>query len=353
MKRLPFEAEAFFEEGRESFIREALRLSSSYISNEEPFEQAILGYYDSLYSDTTPCPSALLDSLDGKEFLQETIFVKLGWYLVSKSKNEPWLDVLVKAWDERIKNEFAPKDAKCGPQATPLKENGNFFSHDHIISNFSRIQKEGMSLIFLNLYMGVPIRGEATVLRVDGDEVTFRTNPLQELAIMHDNKAYILQNNVLSKPVKADVVYSNISQNEITLRNFVYLLNLPASMRETTRVHPRRTTPVVIVDMQNRIGVEGIMFDISTGGLGVLSKNNDGIVEGAKIDIFFDLKEEKVSIETEGEILDVIEYEDAYRFCIRFLPKDPNMQEAINNYVQTREKETIKALSKELEEYTK
>jgi len=56
-------------------------------------------------------------------------------------------------------------------------------------------------------------------------------------------------------------------------------------------------------------------------------------------------------VETEAEILDVIEYEDAYRFCMHFLPKDALIHEAIIEYVHERETEAIEKLKKQLEEY--
>lgn len=354
MTRLPTEAEAFFEIQREGFYLEALRLVNEDYppKDEEAFIQAVLSYYDSLYLDIEPQAEDLLHEVDGKCSRVEKLLMALGWYLVARMNGDGWVNDFIFSWQERVHLCKEPTASKKPNHAISFGESAGFFVHNHIVSLFSKIQDENEKVYFLNLYMGVPIRFEASVIRIEEDEVTFRTSPLQEMAMMNDNQAYIMQNGILSKPVKAEVVYCNIPQNEVTLRNFVYMFNMPAAMRDSARVHPSRATPVILVDLEKRVGVEGIMFDISTGGLGVLSKTNEGLVPGSHVRVFFDLKEgDSVSVETEAEVLDVIEYEDAYRFCMRFLPKDALMHEAIINYVKTRETEAIEVLKSQLEAY--
>jgi hypothetical protein len=349
MTRLPTEAEAFFEIQHEGFYIEALRLVKEEFppKDEEAFIQALLSFYDSLYLDVSPQTSGLLSALGEKHSRIEMLLMALGWYLADLAKAEFWLEDFIKAWQECIGLCKEPTPIKKSINTISFGESAGFFVHNHIVSLFSKIQEENEKIHFLNLYLGVPIRFEASIVRIEDDEVTFRTSPLQEMAMKNDNQAYIMQNSILNKPVKAEVVYCNISQNEVTLRNFVYMFNMPAAMRDSARVHPRTATPVVLVDLEKRVGVEGIMFDISTGGLGVLGKSNDGLIPGSHVRVFFDLKDdENVSVETEAEVLDVIEYEDAYRFCMRFLPKEASMHEAIIKYVREREAEAIEKLKK-------
>ncbi len=355
MIRLPAKAEAFFETHREEFYLEALRLVKEDYppKDEEIFIQSILSYYDSLYLDVEARYNDLLHSLNKKDAQVELLLMALGWYLNLKVENEDWKKDFLEAWQERIRLPKEPKET-INVLKTPISfgESSGFFVHNHIVSLFSKIKEDNEKVVFLNLYMGVPIKYEASIIRIENDEVTFRTSPLQEIAMINDNQAYIMENGILSRPVKAEVVYCDIPKNEVTLKNFTYMFNMPASMRDSARVHPRSATPVILVDMDRKKSVEGIMFDISTGGLGVLSKTNDGLKIGSLVHVFFDLKDEvTVSVETDAKIVDIIEYDDAHRFCMRFMPRDSNMHEAIIKYVRKREVEAIEELKNQLEEY--
>lgn len=354
MIRLPLGAEAFFEIQREGFYLEALRLRDEDFSssNEEAFIQAVLSFYDSMYLDIDPESISLLNLCRNEYSRAKILLMALGWHVVTHAQNEPWLEHFIQGWNERIKLCQETTLLKKTQNSVSFGENAGFFVHNHIISLFLKIQENNEKVVFLNLYMGVPIRFEASIIRIDEEEVTFRTSPLQEMAMKHDNQAYIMQGGALSKPIKAEIVYCNIPQNEVTLKNFTYMFNMPAAMRDSARVHPRNATPVVLVDLANKAGVEGIMFDISTGGLGVLCRTNEGLEPNSRVRVFFDLKDkESVSVETEAEVLEVIEYEDAYRFCMRFLPKETPVHEAIIDFVHKRESEAIDKLKKQLEEY--
>jgi len=344
------EVKSFFESQKESFLEHCFDVLAHERTPE--ITEGLLGFYEAIYLPVVPSGEKLLGSLS---VVEASLVLARGWlYLINQAKYEPWVIELIQTLSssrfhvDANETSVAPLHVK----SFSFGEEAGFFIHNNILDVFTGIYNKNATITFLNLYEGVPIASEATVVEVGEDEVVFRMDPLQELAMKNDNKAYILQNEFFNKPVKADIVVCNIPKHEVTLKNFMYLLNMPAAMRDSARVHPRKATPAVLVDLEKRVGVEGIMFDISTGGLGVLSKTNEGIVAGAHVRVFLDLKEdENVSVETEAEVLDVIEYEDAYRFCMRFLPKDALMHEAVVKYVRERENEAIGKLKKQLKEY--
>lgn len=222
-----------------------------------------------------------------------------------------------------------------------------------IIENFQQIKNEGKRVQFLNLYQGVPISCEGDIISIDGESVTFQTERLQEIAMKLDGQAFIIKNDYFTKHIKADIVYSNFMTNTVTLNNFIYLLNMPALQRESVRVHPDIVATVYLHQFGG-CETSGRLYDLSMHGLGVLSSQNNGVFSGAKVFVSFDLsttKEESADkIEVEAEVINIIQYKDSYRYCMRIFP-DAKMSEKIVQYINQREKEIIQNLEDELKEY--
>ncbi|QIR76153.1 hypothetical protein [Sulfurospirillum diekertiae] len=91
-------------------------------------------------------------------------------------------------------------------------------------------------------------------------------------------------------------------------------------------------------------------------GLGVVSNENNGMFIGAKVLIAFELNSASVStdgdrkIEVQGEVINIIEYKDSYRYCMRIFP-DRIMSEKILRYITLREHEILEDLNSELKDY--
>ncbi|HIP45032.1 MAG TPA: PilZ domain-containing protein [Sulfurospirillum arcachonense] len=209
-----------------------------------------------------------------------------------------------------------------------------------------------MKFSFLT-YKGVPIQHKAIIVDIDGGEVAFRTMQTQEIAMKLEGVAYILKDGNFNKYLKADIVYNNFSNNTVVLNNFTYLLNMPASQREFIRVHPEIMAEVSLSSDKELI-TKGKLFDLSVDGLGVVSEENNGIYAGARISLDFTLEilslNEKNHISVEAEVLNIIEYSNSYRYCIKIFPK-ADTEDKIIKYVKDREVEILDSLNKNLEDY--
>jgi hypothetical protein len=213
----------------------------------------------------------------------------------------------------------------------------NFSAGTNILEIFKKIKDRGDNITFFNLYKGIPIQHQASIIDIDGDEVVFRTMQTQEMAMKMDGVAYLLKDGNFDKYIKADIVYNNFSNNTVVLNNFTYLLNMPATSREFIRVHP------------------DIMAEVSLcNGLGVISEENNGIYAGAKIHINFPLEISRLEtpsyISVDGEVLNIIEYSSSYRYCIKIYPK-ADAENHIRNYVKAREIEILDSLNQEMKIY--
>lgn len=227
------------------------------------------------------------------------------------------------------------------------------FASNSIIETFQKMKDEGQKLQFLNLYQGVPIISEAEIVSIDGENVSFHMDHLQEIAMKLDGRAFIIKNDYFSKHLKADIVYSNFMTNTVVLHNFIYLLNMPALQREFVRVHPDIVAKVYLHQFGN-VETTGRLYDLSLSGLGVLSAENNGMFVGARVLVAFDLNSSKEEapdkIEVEAEVMNIIEAKGAYRYCMRIYP-EKEMNDKITAYIAQREKEIIQNLEDELKVY--
>jgi len=224
----------------------------------------------------------------------------------------------------------------------------NFSSGHNILDIFEEIKDRGDEVTFFNLYKGIPIQHKGTIVDIDDNEVVFRTMQTQEIAMRMDGVAYILKDSNFDKYLKADIVYNNFANNTVVLNNFRYMLNMPAMSRKFIRVHPEIMVEVSLCS-EEELAIKGKLFDLSINGLGVISEENSGIYAGAKINVNFALDEFN-NINLKGEVLNIIEYSNSYRYCIKIHPK-VDMEEKIRNYVKKREIEIIDSLDKEHEEW--
>jgi hypothetical protein len=293
--------------------------------------------------------------------INRSMFYLIENYLSFAHKHEivPQVELLigcVSRFITLIENEVTPKISQCTAAFdVSFSDDVMFSPTNNIIDAFHQMKEEQQNIVFLNLYKGVPISSEANIIEIEGENVTFRTDKLQEIAMKLDGQAFIVKNNYFNKHLKADIVYSNFQTNTVVLTNFIYLLNMPALQREFIRVHPDIVAKVFLHQFGN-LQTSGRLYDLSMNGLGVVSNENNGIYVGAKVLVEFELNSASVptdgdrKIEVQGEVINVIEYKDSYRYCMRILP-DRVMSQKILHYITKREQEILEDLNNELNEY--
>ncbi|AFL67469.1 PilZ domain-containing protein [Sulfurospirillum barnesii] len=250
-------------------------------------------------------------------------------------------------------HEICEKTTSQAPSFIHFGQSGDvLFSHTNsILETFQTMKEAGEKVVFLNLYKGVPISSEARIVSIDHESVTFTSEgELQAIAIKLDNNAFIVKNAYFTKHIKADVVSYNFKSNTVKLTNFTYLMAMPALQRESIRVHPDILATVYM--HHHNAQTSGRLYDISMNGLGIVSNENHGIFIGAKVKIEFELNElsQDRKIEVEGEVINIIEYNTSYRYCMRIFP-DSFMRQKISHYITKREEEILEELKKELQEY--
>ncbi len=293
--------------------------------------------------------------------INRSMFFLMEEYLVFARKHDlsPQLELLIECISRFInllESDITPKVSQSTAAFdVSFSDDVLFTPNNNIIDVFAKMQENHQNIIFLNLYKGVPISSEASVVEIDGENVTFKIDQLQEIAMKLDGQAFIVKNEYFSKHLKADIVYSNFQNGTVVLTNFIYLLNMPALQREFIRVHPDIIAKVFLHQFGN-LQTSGRLYDLSMNGLGVVSNENNGVFVGAKVLIEFELNSPSVpshgdkKIEVQGEVINIIEYNDSFRYCMRIFPNRA-MSEKILHYITLREKEILEDLHTELKEY--
>jgi len=227
-------------------------------------------------------------------------------------------------------------------------DNNYIYSSNNILDIFKKIKKENKNIEFMNLYQGYPIVNEGKIIDIDEEEVVFEVkNELQEIAMKLEGKAYIVKNEFFNRHIKGDILYSNYSNNTIILNNFTYLLNLPATQRKYPRIYPRIL--IIVKLLGNDLApVVGNLYDLSQNGMGLISEDNRGYYNGARVSIEFQLTSlgNKYTIKTAGEIVDIMQYMNSYRYCLKIFPDSENLTKIIK-YIEVRKKEILDELRNE------
>lgn len=227
----------------------------------------------------------------------------------------------------------------------------NIQFHTNLTGRFRDCQNNIERLEFFNLYKDIPVKNNVEILEIKDETVVFKMPMVQILAIIEEKNAYIVKNNSLRSHIRADIVEHNVSNQTIELVNFRQLKSMPATNRQTVRVQPDEFTSIVLSNSQGQ-SVRGMMYDISLGGLAVLSSDNLSAERGDKLTATFELnvsEDQVIKITQELKLVVLINYKGALRYCMQSIPNE--QKQYIEVYTKRRKEETIKELEKHLSKY--
>ena len=200
----------------------------------------------------------------------------------------------------------------------------------------------------LNLYDGLNIKYEAEILEVKEDSVVFRVDMMQILAMKQDGKGFILPNSFFSKPLCADIINYNITDKSVTFSNFSLNTTMYAYKRKFQRILPNRFTKTIIKGKQDKI--EGSLYDVSEGGISVLSSQSANFKDNEELEVNFDLlmSEKMVKrVSLRLKLVTEITYKGYIRYCMKLIDDD----ETIKDFTQKRIKETLDELRSRINLY--
>ena len=234
--------------------------------------------------------------------------------------------------------------------------NDSSFMREDAVTVFARVRNDNRQVHFLNLYNGVKVECMGEVEHVEDDTVVCKVTLEQILAMKEEQNAYIVRDEYFSENLRADIVGFDLANLTVTLQNFTYMQNLHANLRKHQRVYPDRYTKVILT--QNGSEVQGNLYDISRGGLGVVSLDDGGFKEGEPINAKFELSildeasdsNKNIEIDTNLKLVAALRYKGAMRYCCELADKD-GAGEDIAKFAKRRVIETLEELKEQLKTY--
>lgn len=234
--------------------------------------------------------------------------------------------------------------------------NNSSFMREDAVTVFARVRNDNRQVHFLNLYNGVKVECMGEVAHVEDDTVVCKVTLEQILAMKEEQNAYIVRDEYFSENLRADIVGFDLANLTVTLQNFTYMQNLHANLRKHQRVYPDRYTKVILT--QNGSEIQGNLYDISRGGLGVVSLDDGEFKEGELINAKFELyipdeasgSNKNINIDTDLKLVAALRYKGAMRYCCELADKD-GAGEDIAKFTKKRVIETLEELKEQLKTY--
>ena len=234
--------------------------------------------------------------------------------------------------------------------------NDSSFMREDAVTVFARVRNDNSQVHFLNLYNGVKVECMGEVEHVEDDTVVCKVTLEQILAMKEEQNAYIVRDEYFSENLRADIIGFDLANLTVTLQNFTYMKNLHANLRKYQRVYPDRYTKVILT--QNGSEIQGNLYDISRGGLGVVSLDDGGFKEGELINAKFELcildeasgSNKNIKIDTDLKLVAALKYKGAMRYCCQLADKD-GAGEDIAKFTKKRVIETLEELNEQLKTY--
>nr|WP_314089849.1 PilZ domain-containing protein [uncultured Campylobacter sp.] len=234
--------------------------------------------------------------------------------------------------------------------------NDSSFMREDAVTVFARVRNDNRQVHFLNLYNGVKVECMGEVEHVEDDTVVCKVTLEQILAMKEEQNAYIVRDEYFSENLRADIVGFDLANLTVTLQNFTYMQNLHANLRKHQRVYPDRYTKVILT--QNGSEIQGNLYDISRGGLGVVSLDDGEFKEGEPINAKFELcipdeagdSNKNINIDTDLKLVAALKYKGAMRYCCQLADKD-GAGEDIAKFTKKRVIETLEELKEQIKTY--
>ena len=234
--------------------------------------------------------------------------------------------------------------------------NDSSFMREDAVNVFAKVLKDNRQVHFLNLYNGVKVECMGEIEHAEDDSVVCKVTLEQILAMKEEKNAYIVRDEYFSENLRADIVGFDLANLTVTLQNFTYMQNLHANLRKHQRVYPDRYTKVILT--QNGSEIQGNLYDISRGGLAVVSLDDGGFKEGESINAKFKLcildeasgSHKNIDIDTDLKLVAALRYKGAMRYCCQLADKD-GAGEDIEKFTNRRVKETLEELNEQLKTY--
>jgi len=218
-----------------------------------------------------------------------------------------------------------------------------------ILERIVSISRSGEKFRFLNLYRGLPITYDGSVLDSSENVVRFAVNRYQSICIRLENQTF-LQNNLLPEIVHARVVTVDPWAPAVVLNDFEYKGSL-IGKRMHVRVEPDRPIRVMLGEKKNYYGD---MTELSMRGISVVLYpplySATVWTRGQKTPVEFRLPDVVQKRQVTVKVFGFVRYatldrkKGGYRMGIQFVPPEQNIESILSRYIAQRQSDLLNEL---------
>lgn len=340
----------------DSFVKTSKKLLSAsdfYIDSDENKEN-LIEIFEIIASNVNKEKELLAiinKSFKNNELLGKYIFCAAAIsFVASCASNKPELsDVLLSSLSRFSfifgKQEESQEEEQM-PSNTISLEGGKFRLFGDINKELENAKNQNHELTLLNLYKGVNITSKAKILENNEKGLLLSVTPVQLFAIKDEGLAYIIKDEQITCDLQAKIANFNIANSQIGLANLERSTKTTALLRKYPRVHPDKLTAVELCSKDEREYLDGRLYDISQGGLGVVSGIKASWKSGDILKAFFilNIDGKPKSIELEIELVVALNYQGSMRYCCKITDfSQPDIPDIIK-YSSIRVEQTLKEI---------
>jgi hypothetical protein len=313
--------------------------------SQQQFQVSIGKMYDWIFLERSKESSAVLSEVRElfrnseavERFLTDTFYIVLNHYIKSFYGE-------LGGWDKIIP--FATGIERFITYVSNrLDEESFFIFEDALINTLEKFRRRSKTISVLNTYYGVPIQYPAHILHTDPESVTIRVHPLQETAALLQNGIYLLQNGEFINDVFASVIPTTVDGERALILSRFDQLETSLFHRQSVRVQP--SNPLLFTIKDPNLSVKCYLYDISIGGIAVISKHPYTLSESAKIGLVFPPDILNATSEMIGHLIFKSSYKGGYKYHFKLEPTQ-QQEDELSKYIARREQEIIKKLRDEI-----
>lgn len=199
----------------------------------------------------------------------------------------------------------------------------------------------------LNIYKGLSVVSAGKIIKIVDGDIYVQTEKIQKY-LMHTEKSVVVQSEYTPKEIFAEVAYVDPVEPYAILRSPIFL-EFSANNRKSVRVQCDTRIPITV--SSSRFTFTGEIFDISMQAVAVKYKNRiSGDITGVNVKLTFalpskEVENSSVKVVLYGQITAVKIIDEQMRIIIS-IGMEPQSEEAVLNYIYTRQKELIAEIKK-------
>ena len=244
------------------------------------------------------------------------------------------LILLIDSYLTQVEIAYAAHYQKIEDELHKIKNEKNIEQEEIILSILKKSHENKEKIDLLDFYKEVPITCKSPIKRVSEHDIVVDIQNCN-FNIFKEDKLLYLKIPSFPKIVEAKILYFK-EFDYVTLSHLKFT-EIPQEKRKYIRVVPKEAIKVYITKNGNK--AEGLINDISIGGIGVYTNSIDMFNKNDEVEIEFKLEEEAIS--TKGVVRYVTK--ESKRLGIEFI-QDIEIENKIAKYVVNREFEIIKEL---------